>query len=48
MVRFIDEAKIDSRYWEKPYYLVPDRDDAEEAYVVIRNALKQTRKVAIG
>jgi DNA end-binding protein Ku len=47
-VRFVDEAEIDSRYWEKPYYLVPDGDDADEGYTVIRDALKQTRKVAIG
>jgi DNA end-binding protein Ku len=48
MVRFVDEAEIDSRYWEKPYYLVPDGDDADEGYTVIRDAMKQTRKVAIG
>jgi DNA end-binding protein Ku len=48
MVRFVDEAEIDSRYWEKPYYLVPDGDDADEGYTVIRDALKQTRKVALG
>jgi DNA end-binding protein Ku len=27
---------------------MPDGDEADEGYVVIRNALKQTRKVAIG
>src|SRR5262245_37111959 len=48
MVRFVDEAEIDSRYWEKPYYLVPDGDESDEGYTVIRDALKQTRKVAIG
>src|SRR5262245_592817 len=48
MVRFVDEAEIDSRYWEKPYYLVPDGDEADEGYTVVRDALKQTRKVAIG
>jgi DNA end-binding protein Ku len=48
MVRFVDEAEIDSRYWEKPYYLTPDGDEADEGYAVIREALKQTRKVAIG
>jgi DNA end-binding protein Ku len=48
MARFVDEAEIDSRYYEKPYYLVPDGDEADEGYTVIRNALKQTRKVAIG
>jgi DNA end-binding protein Ku len=48
MVRFVDEAEIDSRYLEKPYYLTPDGDEADEGYVVIRDALKQTGKVAIG
>jgi DNA end-binding protein Ku len=48
MARFVDEAEIDSRYYEKPYYLVSDGDEADEGYTVIRNALKQTRKVAIG
>jgi DNA end-binding protein Ku len=48
MVRFVEEAEIDSRYFEKPYYLVPDGDEADEGYTVIRDALKQTRKVAIG
>src|SRR5690242_16166275 len=24
MRQFVDEEDIDSRYWEKPYYLVPD------------------------
>jgi DNA end-binding protein Ku len=48
MVRFVDEAEIDSRYFEKPYYLVPDGDEADEAYAVIRDALKAARKIAIG
>ena len=32
MVRFVDETEIDSRYYEKPYYLLPDGDEADEAY----------------
>jgi DNA end-binding protein Ku len=28
MVRFVAEDGIDTRYWEKPYYLVPDGDEA--------------------
>ena len=48
MVRFVDEAEIDSRFWEKPYYLTPDGDEADEGYTVIRQALKETGKVAIG
>jgi DNA end-binding protein Ku len=48
MARFVDEAEIDTRYWEKPYYLVPDGEEADEGYIVIRDALKAARKVAIG
>jgi DNA end-binding protein Ku len=48
MVRFVDEVEIDSRYYEKPYYLVPDGDEADEGYTVIRDALKEAGKVAIG
>src|SRR5262249_3016702 len=48
MVRFVDEEDIDSRYWEKPYYLVPDGDEADEGYTIMQRALAETRKVAIG
>src|SRR6187549_3365316 len=48
MVRFVDEDEIDSRYWEKPYYLVPDGDEANEGYSIMQRALAETRKVAIG
>jgi DNA end-binding protein Ku len=48
MARFVDRDEIDSRYFEKPYYLLPDGDDADEGYVVLRDALAKSRKVAIG
>ena len=48
MVRFVDEAEIDSRYYEKPYYLMPDGDEADEAYTIIRDALEETGKIAVG
>jgi DNA end-binding protein Ku len=48
MVRFVDEEEIDSRYWEKPYYLVPDGDEADEGYSIMQQALAETRKIAIG
>ena len=48
MMRFVDEGEIDSRYWEKPYYLVPDGDEADEGYAIMQRALAATRKVAIG
>jgi DNA end-binding protein Ku len=48
LVQFVDQGDIDVFYFEKPYYVVPADDLAEEAYVVLREALKQTKKVAIG
>ena len=48
MVRFVDEDAIDARYFETPYYLLPDGDMADEGYVVIQKALKETGKVGLG
>jgi DNA end-binding protein Ku len=48
MTRFVDRDEIDSRYFEKPYYLVPDGNEADEGYTVLRDALAQTNKVAVG
>jgi DNA end-binding protein Ku len=48
MTRFVDQLEIDTRYWEKPYYLVPDGDEADEGYAIMQRALAETRKVAIG
>ena len=48
LVQFVDAGDIDVFYFEKPYYVVPADDLAEEAFVVLREALKETKKVAIG
>ena len=48
MARFVDRDEIDSGYFEKPYYLLPDGDEADEGYTVLRDALAKTKKVAIG
>ena len=48
MARFVDLDQIDSRYFEKPYYLLPDGDSADEGYVVLRDALAKSKKMAIG
>ena len=48
LVQFVDEAEIESTYFEKPYYVVPADDLAEEAYVVLRDALKAAGKVGVG
>ena len=48
MTRFVNLDQIDSRYFEKPYYLLPDGDSADEGYVILRDALAKSNKMAIG
>ena len=48
LVQFVDLADIDPMYFDKPYYVVPADDLAEEAFVVLRDALREARKVGIG
>ena len=48
LVRFVDEDAIDARYYETPYYLLPDGDMADEGYSIIQKALKDTGKIGVG
>lgn len=48
LVQFVDQGEIDIFYFEKPYYVVPADDLAEEAYIVLREALRAAKKIALG
>jgi len=48
LVQFVESDAIDVLYYEKPYFVVPADDLAEEAYAVLRDALRQTKKVGLG
>ena len=48
LVQFVDADAIDVLYFDQPYYVVPADELAEEAYVVLREALRQARKVGLG
>ena len=48
LVQFVDASEIDQRFYERPYYLLPADEQASEGYVVIREALRKTGKIAIG
>lgn len=48
LAHFVELTDIDPIYFDKPYYVAPADDLAEEAFVVLREALKKTRKVGIG
>ena len=44
---FVPEEEIDKRYYERPYYIVPDGKSGEEAFAVIRDAMKDKGRVAL-
>src|SRR5579863_10089682 len=46
--RFVDEKEIDRLYWNAPYYLLPNDKAGVEAYTVIREALAETGRIALG
>lgn len=46
ILNFTEEKEIDSIYYEKPYYLEPDKG-AMNAYALLRDALAASQKVAV-
>ena len=48
LVQFVEADAIDVLYYEKPYFVLPADDLAEEAYAVLRDALRRTKKVGLG
>lgn len=48
LTQFVDASDIDVLYFEKPYFVVPADDLAEEAFIVLREALRRTKKVGLG
>jgi len=46
--QFIDAEELDPIYLESPYYVAPDGPVAEEAFRVVREAMKESNRVAIG
>lgn len=50
LVQFVDADAIDPIYFERPYYVLPSGGDevGAEAYGVLRDALKNTKKIGLG
>jgi DNA end-binding protein Ku len=46
IMEFTKESDIDTIYYEKPYFLEPDKG-AEKAYTLLREALKKSKKVGV-
>jgi DNA end-binding protein Ku len=47
VTEFVNEKEIDPIYFEKPYYLGPDRG-ADKVYTLLLEALKRSGKIGIG
>jgi DNA end-binding protein Ku len=45
--KFVPGEDIDKRYYERPYYIVPEGKGGEDAFVVIRDAMKDKGRVAL-
>ncbi|MBN8817011.1 MAG: Ku protein [Sphingomonas sp.] len=48
LTQFVDADEIDVLYYERPYFVVPADDLAEEAFIVLREALRRAKKVGLG
>jgi DNA end-binding protein Ku len=49
LVQFVDHDEIDPRYYERPYYVAPTAEEvAAEGFAVIREALKDAKKIGLG
>ena len=45
---FVPAAQIDKRFYDSPYYVFPNDDVGQEAFAVIRDAMKGKGVVALG
>ena len=45
--KFVPKASIDDRYRDTPYYLAPEDKVGQEAFAVIRDAMKKKKMVGI-
>ncbi|OWU84338.1 DNA repair protein [Oceanicola sp. 22II-s10i] len=48
LVQFVGNCEIPPLYFDRPYYIVPSDDLAEDAYRVVRDALRQSEKIGLG
>jgi DNA end-binding protein Ku len=47
VAQFVNEDEIDPEFYEKPYFVVPENEAQTEAFLTVRKALQETKKVAI-
>src|SRR5580698_9327066 len=48
VTQFVDADELNPEYFEKPYFVVPEDNVQAEAFAVVRKALQETKKTALG
>ena len=48
LIQFVDEAEIPPLYYDAAYFLSPADELAEDAFRVVRDALRKSKKVGLG
>ncbi len=48
LVQFVGACEIAPLWFDRPYYVVPTDDLAEDAYRVVRDALRKSEKIGLG
>jgi DNA end-binding protein Ku len=48
LTQFVDYDEVSPLFFDKPYFVAPGDSQAEEAFRVIRDALRETRKMGLG
>jgi DNA end-binding protein Ku len=48
LMQFVDAGELDPIYFNTPYYVAPDGPVAEEGFRILREAMRQANKIAIG
>jgi DNA end-binding protein Ku len=47
VTQFVNADEIDPEFFEKPYFVVPENESQTEAFLTVRKALQDTKKIAI-
>src|SRR5690606_41601356 len=48
LVQFVEEDEIPALYYDTPYFVAPADELAEDAFRVVRDALRKAKKVGLG
>lgn len=48
LIQFVEESEIPPLYYDAPYFLSPGDELAEDAFRVVRDALRKAKKVGLG